>query len=233
MAGVRPMNKSSRSREYGLLLAVVLIVLAFSLVGFWSGGKEPPERQATLSADAAPGVILIDLLESGHPEHYWQYTVQPPMGLVRKVKDETYSDYAHEKIPHVFLTPAGAIGACSADTKAASPDGRYVAYCTSSENGFFVADKRGSGILMVWKPQEWRGIRGFGWAPNSGSVAILNVSSYYGKSPLELLSGLSGHPVPHDTVFLDIIDVRTGKTTEYLVRKNVPYSFTRILNWSE
>ncbi len=100
------MNKSSRLREYGLLLAVVLIVLALSLVGFWSGGKEPPERQATLSADAAPGVILIDLLESGHPEHYWQYEVKPAMGLVRKVKEETYSDYAHEKIPHVFLQPA-------------------------------------------------------------------------------------------------------------------------------
>ena len=53
------------------------------------------------------------------------------------------------------------------------------------------------------------------------------------KKPLELLSALSGHPVPHDTVFLDIMDVQTRKVVEYAVRKDVVSSFTRILKWSE
>lgn len=83
-----------------------------------------------------------------------------------------------------------------------------------------------------WKPKE-RGIRGFAWAPNSPSIAILNVSTYVGKMPMELLAALSGHPVPHDTVFLDILDVRTGQVTEYTIRRNVVSSFTRILDWSE
>lgn len=82
------------------------------------------------------------------------------------------------------------------------------------------------------KPKD-RGIRGFAWAPNSGSVAILSVSSYIGKRPQELLAALSGHPVPHDTVFLDVFNVRTGQVTEYTIRSNVVSSFTRILNWSE
>jgi hypothetical protein len=59
------------------------------------------------------------------------------------------------------------------------------------------------------------------------------VGDHVGKSPLELLSALSGHPVPHDTVFLDIMDVQTRKVVEYVVRKDVVSSFTRILKWSE
>lgn len=187
-----------------------------------------------LSADVAPGVILVDVLESGKPEHYWRYEVQPMVGLVRKVKEESFQDYAHENIPHVFLQPTGAIEACAKRPEANSPDGDYLAYCTrTGSDEFFVIDKKTGETLYHWKPEKWRGIQGFAWAPNSHSVAFLNVSSYYGKSPLELISGLSGHPVPHDTIFLDFLDVRAWKITEYEVRRDVPYSFTRILNWSE
>jgi hypothetical protein len=88
------------------------------------------------------------------------------------------------------------------------------------------------GKLNEWTPSE-RGIRGFAWSPNSRSVAILNVSSYIGKKPLELLAAFSGHPVPHDKVYLDFFDVQTGQVTEFTVRGNVVSSFTRILNWSK
>ncbi len=156
----------------------------------------------------------------------------PRRGLVRIVKQEKFQNYAHEDIPHTFQQPAGAIGACAERPEASSLDGRYLARCSGSAD-FEVVDTKTAATLYHWKPNEWRGIRGFAWAPNSHSIAILNYSEYYGKSPLELLSGLSGHPVPHDTVFLDVIDVRTASVTEYLVRKNVVYSFTRILKWSE
>ena len=232
-SAISPMNVSLALRDLGTLLRLMSIALAFPLISCSSGRTEQPAGQATMGGDVAPGVILVDILESGHPESYWQYEVRPTTGSIHKVTEETFPDYAHENIPHVFLQPAGAIGACSSDTKAGSPDRKYLAYCTGSEWGLFVTDSKSADILSHWVPQEWRGIRGFGWAPNSQSVAILNISSYYGKSPLERLSGLSGHPVPHDTIFLDILDVRTGKTTEYLVRENVPYSFTRILNWSQ
>jgi hypothetical protein len=225
-----------RYRDQSTLLQIVLIALASSLVDCSRGQMEqspPPARQAIMSGDVAPGVILIDILKSGHPENYWQYEVRPTIGSVRKVKEETFRDYAHQDIPHDFLPPAGAIGACPSDTKATSLDRTFLAYCAASESGLVIADTKTLGILFLWKPQEWRGISGFGWSPNSQSIAILNRSSYYGKTPLELLSGKLGHPVPHDTIFLDVLDVRTGKTTEYLVREDVPYSFARILNWSQ
>lgn len=58
---------------------------------------------------------------------------------------------------------------------------------------------------------EKRQIRGFGWAPNSRSVAFLNSSSRWGKTPMELFSALSGHPVPHDTIYLSILMRGMGK----------------------
>ncbi len=228
------MNSFLTSRCKSILTKVLFLLLNFEMIACSSSRTEQPARQTVLSADVAPGLVLIDVLESGKPESYWQYEVRPSMGLVRKVKEETFQDYAHEDIPHVFLEPTGAIEACAKRPEANSPDGEYLAYCTSSgSDEFFVLDKKTSATLYHWKPEKWRRIQGFAWAPNSHSVAFLNISSYYGKSPLELLSGLSGHPVPHDTIFLNILDVRTWKITEYEVRSDVPYSFTRILNWSE
>jgi hypothetical protein len=97
---------------------------------------------------------------------------------------------------------------------------------------FSVIRNKTTETLYHWNPKDWRGVRGFVWAPNSRSVAFLNKSEYYRKSPLELLSALSGHPVPHDTVFLNVLDVGTGRVSEYVVRRNVYAAFTRILNWS-
>jgi hypothetical protein len=191
---VMDMSKSMRTTLS--LLRLVSIALIFHLIGCRSDRAEQAarhvmteqvSRQEIVSGDVAPGTILLDILESGHPEHYWQYEVQPTAGLVRRVKEQDFRDYAHEDIPHVFLQPAGAIERCRSDPKAGSPDGKFVAYCMS--DGIFITDKKNGATLYQWKMQEWRGIRGFAWASNSQGVAILNVSSYYGKSPVEQLSG--------------------------------------------
>jgi len=107
-----------------------------------------------------------------------------------------------------------------------------VARCMISKKGneqFLVVQDNTGATVSQWKRS--RGIRGFAWAPNSRSIAVLNTANHIGLSPLELLSALSGHPVPHDTVFLDIVDVQTKKVAEYVVRKDVVSSFTRILKW--
>lgn len=199
-------------------------------------GSQPADltHQTVLSPDIAPGVVLIDILEAGHPEHYWQYEVQPTAGLVRKVKEERFRDYTDENIQHIFQQPSGAIETCTKTPEANSPDGSYLAYCSKFNwDEFFVTNKKKTETMYHWKCKEWRHISGFAWAPNSRSVAFLNVSEYYGKSPLELLSGLSGHPVPHNTVFLDVLDVGTGQVTEYVVKRNVASAFIRILQWSK
>jgi hypothetical protein len=96
-----------------------------------------------------------------------------------------------------------------------------------------VDDKKTAHSLYHGTLDDKREIRGFGWAPNSRSVAFLNSSSRWGKTPMELFSALSGHPVPHDTVFLTILNEGTGQMTEYLIRRDIPSALTRILKWSE
>jgi hypothetical protein len=215
-----------------------LFIGVIELIGC-SSSTERTEHQAKLSADVAPGVILIDVLgigvsESGQPEHYYQYEVQPATGLVRKVKEERFQDYKHRNIPDTFYEATGAIEGCRKEPQESSRDREYWAYCRRGEaDQFFVDDKKTAQSLYHGTLGDRRGIRGFGWAPNSRSVAVLNSSSRLGKTPMELLSALSGHPVPHDTVFLTILNVRTGQTTEYLIRNDVPSALTRILNWSE
>jgi hypothetical protein len=227
------MFKGKRSQGViyrGFLRAASVLALSFLTIGC---GSFQSDRNAgiSVSPEVAPGVILIDVLEGGQPEPCWQYEVQPATGMVRLVKQEIFQDYRHREIPETFYPPTGAIETCGKNPEASSPDENYMAGCrTNGSYQFYVADRKSTRTLQQWKPDK--NIRGFGWAPNSNSVAILSTSGRLGMRPLELLSLLSGHLVSHDTVFLELLDVRTGKITEFVIRRNVISSSTRILNWS-
>ncbi len=193
--------------------------------------------QAAAVAEWAPGTILIEVSD---PRHYWQYEVQPQTGSVRLVKEQQLKGDSSDEMPKTFQQPAGAIQHCDKAPQATSPNGSYIAECRvlrkkdhSPLRDQFVLTEAGSASSYPWNPEEWRGIHGLAWSANSRHVAILNCSEHYSKSPVGVLSGMSGHPIPSSTVFLDIIDVRTGRVTEYMLRKNVKYVFTRILRWSE
>src|ERR1700688_1872044 len=93
--------------------AILFLCLVFELIGC-SGSTEWTEHQGKISADIAPGVILVDVLgigvsESGQPERYYQYEVEPATGLVRKVKEERFLDYKNAAIPQPFYKPTGEI----------------------------------------------------------------------------------------------------------------------------
>jgi hypothetical protein len=219
-----------RNKNSSLVFRVSALLLISLFVGC-SGSQTKGPVQTLLSADVAPGVVLVDVLEGGQPEHYWQYQVRPSTGVVRLVREETFQDYKHRDIPRDFSRPTGVIETCTKNPQASSPNGDYLAYCKAGSSSEFYVTHETTQILQDWRSE--RGIRGFAWAHNSNSVAILTVSSYTGMHPSELLSLLSGHPVPHDSVFLEVLDIRTGKVTEYVVRRNVVSSFTRILSWGE
>ena len=91
---------------------IIFFALTLS-IGCSNSRTQQPSHQAVISGNVATGAILIDVLESGHPEYYWQYELQPSTGLVRKIKEEKFQDYAHEDIPPVFQQPTGAIEACA------------------------------------------------------------------------------------------------------------------------
>jgi hypothetical protein len=214
----------------GVVFSALSLALTFVLTGC-SDYRPVKPVQNILSGEVAPGVLLVDVLEGGQSERYWQYEVQPTTGAVRLVKEELFPDYRHtEGVPEAFQKPAGAITSCAANPQASSPNGQYVAACRDEGTwGFYLTDNNSAKVLYHLKSNKE--IRGFAWAPNSNSVAIVCMTGHLGLSPLELLALISGHQVPHNTIFLDVVDVRTGKITEYVLRRNVISAFTRILNW--
>jgi len=240
-----PLVHRTRPRSMGrIAIPVAKVIRQFSILSCLSlilsgcgRNQTTSDKQTVLPIDVAPGTLTVDVLESGRPEHYWQYEIRPSRGTVITSKEERFADPNDEDIPTAFLEPTGAVQNCRTKPAAFSPDNQVVARCDSSvpaenRDKVVILDAKTERQIYEWAPKQWRGITGFAWAPNSGSLAILKLSSYYRNNPIESLSALSGHPVPHDTIFLDIVGIKTGKLTENRVREDVISSFCRILQWT-
>lgn len=225
--------------------AAILWALAFTLASCWTRpssppGSSPPEgetRRGIVLTGVAPGTVQIDLIEEGTPERYWVYAITPQQGTIRLVSTAEFPDRNHESIPEKFHQPTGAIHACSREPAAVSPNGKYVARClhlfvkTDKFSGidhdvFVVEDKVTGSELFHWQMEKERRIRGFSWSPDSSSVAILNLRLDYTQ-----FAFLGHQAIPHDSVCLDIIGF-PNQFAEYTVRRDVPYAFTRILDWA-
>jgi len=224
-AGVRAGGGTIKKLLHFLPLAFALGFLACSV-----GARRSEQKQNLPPTNVAPGTITVDVLEREERERYWTYQVEPTTGEVRLRAEQTFPDYRHRQIPSDFRQPAGAIETCSKSPEALSPNGHYLAYCRSNEDDdFYVVDAESKKTIMRWNSHA--GIRGFAWAPNSGSVAILVASGRVGMKPSELLAFISGHPISHNTVRLEVLDPLSGNVAEYQIRENVVSAFTRILSW--
>jgi hypothetical protein len=61
----------------------------------------------------------------------------------------------------------------------------------------------------------------------------VNHKEHYSKTPVGIFFGAAGHPIPYSTVFVTIVNVRTGAVVEYKLRANISYVSSRIRAWSE
>lgn len=204
--------------------------------------------QTTAPSDS-PSVLLLINANGGstiHPlDYYWHYEVRVDTGNARilreygvKAGEKTLSP---EKSTLIYGDPkmSNAIHGCEKNFKPqsfSSPNGKLIAYCTSTNltgpDKLFVTDASTSAAISKWMYQSRRFLAA-AWAPDSQSVAILNYSEHTGVNPLELFEAVSGHPVPHDTVYLDLLDVHTGKIREFLIRKNILYVLGNIEGWTK
>lgn len=225
----------TRARDVGILILLSCMLTSCSI---HSGNERGEEQDSqTVLTGFAPGTISVDLLEDGAPAHYWQYAIKPQLGMVRKTSVETFPDSQHVRMPEKFQQPAGAIAGCSQTPSAVSPNGKYLGRCehifekTGQFSGIyrdiFIVEDVSIGVeLFHWRMETERSIRGFSWSPDSSAVAVLNLRQNYvvGKS-------LGHMAIPHDSVYVDVISP-SAQFTEYTVRSDVPYAFTRILDWS-
>lgn len=219
--------------KYALFAGVLIASIGLVLVGCYSSEK----GSRLLDSQTAPGAVTLDILEGGQPEHYWKYQVKPAGGSVHIIEEKTFPDYKHEDIEYTLGVGSGAIHGCGRNPQAISPDGKYVAYCTGEQWEFGVKDSASNTVVFRWlsgRNFSGRSIWGFAWAPNSKSVAVLNATGHRGVMPRDLLAFASGHPVSHDTIYLDFIDIAAGRRTEFLIRRDVvDPQIVRLLEWSQ
>jgi hypothetical protein len=174
--------------------------------------------------------VLIDLMGDNR---YRQYEVEVLSGNARLVRDEPLRNDDPSQIPQDFDQPGGALEGCGEKPTAASPREHYKAQCTGTafqDESITVFDTGQSSPIREWQHTD-RSIRGFAWASDGNSIAILSETERYSKSPVGMLSALSGHPIPLSAVYLDIVNIETGRVSEVLVRAEVRYAFSRILRW--
>jgi|GEM_PF-1712003 len=228
-------RKSHFRAEASLRLFVSIALVSVLAKG--SPRKQPDVRH--VAAAQVNGTITVDIEGQGI---YWTYTIHPADGTVTEASELAFDRKRRPALPTAFAKPAGAITACKDNPTAVSPDGRFIATCVEvvSHTGqysisysyyFVVTDSVTHTEVLRWIPSEWRHFSGFAWSLDSKGVAVLTSGEYYGKGPLERLSGAAGHPVPHNTVYLNVFEVDGWKRTEYMVRTEVKYAFTRILSW--
>src|SRR5947209_2369004 len=110
---------------------VVSAIIILFLAGCSRHVGESGERHE--ASVQASGTITIDILQSGRPETYWHYEVQPSRGVVRLVSEQHFPDYRHESIPTEYAMPTGAISGCKNVPSSVSPNSVYSAACVEEQ----------------------------------------------------------------------------------------------------
>jgi hypothetical protein len=203
---------------------IAVLLVCFSIVG----------AKASDDVDLAQGTIQVHFSNGALG---WTYEISPQHSSVRLVAEENVSTQSGAIVPPPAQNNLGPYVYCDKSPTIVSPDKAYVAECSVSSkrrDELFVSRAQSSLRQFEWKTTHWRGVDAFAWSANSQWLAILNHSEHYSMSPVGVVSGLSGHPIPYSAVYLDLVNIRTGHVSEYLVRKHVKYLlFPTIVRWSE
>ena len=130
---------------------------------------------------------------------------------------------------HPFAVPKGFHGYFSW-----SPDGKLIAFyqpstATFKPNLLVMGVPRGE---VVFTKGFERNINDVAWGLDSKSVAILNSSVRIGLVPHELLFACSGHPVGHNTFYIDVINIDTGESKDFPVVRNIISGWGQVF-WGE
>lgn len=113
-----------------------------------------------------------------------------------------------------------------------SPDGTQLAVALVKHGDYVahalaVIDAK-SAVPLSQRSLEDRYVTDMTWSPDGLSLAVVSTSERFGLLPWELLAAVAGHPVPYNTIYVDIIRVRDGDTRSFKLA-TVTYGTGRIL----
>jgi hypothetical protein len=102
---------------------------------------------------------------------------------------------------------------------ALSPDGKFLASAIVPQKGdpYAPADSLGifeypaGNLRGVFKTTDSRILESIAWSPTSDTIVALTATSKSGKSPGDILSAVTGHPVSYVSFYLQIVTL-TGKS---------------------
>jgi hypothetical protein len=204
--------------------AILLSTLCLILIGC-------QRTYPKMSPKVAPGTIVVEVSQPKGAKVY-QYRVTPSSG---QVLQSTNSDLQQRqnKAPRVQMEDAG----CTFEgTTKESPNQEFIARCFSDSIATprkFMVTNRAGRLLFEWRSQTPILLGGFAWSSNSNSVALIASSEEYGRGPLDAFWSFVGHPVPYDTFSLEVIDIVSGRVSEYPIRRNVQYGSAKIIDWMQ
>ena len=177
----------------------------------------------------APRHLTLEVrAPTGADGRFWHYDVTPSVGEVR-IKE---TGLGYPQRPRVEIGKVH----CSRARESVSPSHQWLARCAGERFGqlgtFVIENESTKTVVFRWRPATFRLIHGFAWAPNSTYLALLTESGRIGTTSLFDWFGKSiGHPLSYMTVFLEILNVTSGQTNEYLIRRDVRQGESSILDW--
>jgi hypothetical protein len=177
--------------------------------------------QTKMSPALAPGKLTVKV---SHPTIFGFsdafYEIVPAKGSVRRFLTRP----KHWQAIEIHCFPG---------SRLTSPDGSLTAHCYQSSPGepvhFWITDEEGT--VYDW-PLGSRFTRSWFWFPSSKAVALITESTKQGTGPYDKIWASAGHPVPHNDVYVNIVDVYGKQVTEYLVGRNIEYADAWFVNYS-
>jgi hypothetical protein len=218
-----------------------LVSISLALIGI--GGCTRNADSTAFNSSGFTGNISLAVLEttSTGKEQYWHYKIDCNVGETKLDKVDTFSDAYQERM-ETSSWPSGHVDSCSESLRVASPDGKFIALCDAppvavsharSPERMIVRDVRDQLEVANAAATPPLHITGFGWGPDSRSIAVLIEEEHYSvHTPLDLLGLIGAHPVPYKTFHVELMSwdpFRETKTPD--VRTNVRYGWGHIVSW--
>lgn len=222
---------------------LISFLSAFLLLGCQSKSPKIP----TVTRDPTiPGVIVVDVLESGHPDKYILFELTPSTGSLRTSAGNTKQRNAVQLWRQQTVSFAtGWLKDCELFVlpespnilrypSAESPDKRYTAVCRVTDRGHVRMEVMASEPkTIVWSrdfDEGWE-VEGFGWNPQTASLAVLVRSSFPRRGGFWEIPAFLGHPEPDVAVYVIIISAESWSSRNFLVAEHLDSSMVRLLEW--
>jgi hypothetical protein len=114
-----------------------------------------------------------------------------------------------------------------------SPNAKFVASCPNSDPDMVVIravdDNQEVCRVPLWRRRR---VSGIVWSPRSNAIAVLERSSRRGWGPADILSAVSGHPVPYNWFAVEVHDISCSNMVAVnSIGRQFRYGWANIIEW--